>query len=173
MKNKSPKYLKSTPRPEGTRHRGEIPKKIDKIKVRIKGKFIPQYQSEQAAGCDLFADIDQAMTLMPGDFRAIPTGIEIEIPDGYEAQVRPRSGLAKNYGIGIMNAPGTIDADYRGEIKVVLFNFGKKPFKINRRDRIAQLIFSSVARAKFQPVKRLRSTKRGSGGFGHTGHRDK
>jgi len=153
--------------------RTKTPKYTNKLRVKIKGKFIPQYKSDQAAGCDLFADIDQAMTLMPGDFRAIPTGIKIEIPEGYEAQVRPRSGLAKNYGIGIMNAPGTIDADYRGEIKVILFNFGKKPFKINRSDRIAQLIFSSVERAQFQPVKRLRGTKRGSGGFGHTGRRRK
>jgi dUTP pyrophosphatase len=99
----------------------------------------------------------------------IPTGIRVEIPDGYEAQVRPRSGLAKEYGIGILNAPGTIDADYRGEIKVILFNYSDKPFTVKSRDRIAQLVFSKVVRARFVQTKRLRRTRRQSGGLGHTG----
>jgi len=139
------------------------------IKVRIKGNNIPKYQSEQAAGCDLFADINKEIILQPGNFLAVPTGIKIELPPGYEAQVRPRSGLAKNYGIGILNSPGTIDADYRGEIKVILFNFGKKQFRIHKKDRIAQLIFSRIERAEFQATRRLKKTERGSGGFGHTG----
>lgn len=149
-----PKYLKS---------------KTPKIKVRIKGKFIPQYQSEEAAGCDLRADIDKAVVLEPGDFRVIPTGLRVEIPSGYEAQVRPRSGLAKNHGIGILNAPGTIDADYRGEVQVILFNFGKQPFTIKKGDRVAQMVIHRIVRVAFERVQELRQTKRGSGGFGHTG----
>jgi len=140
-----------------------------KIKVKIKGEFVPRYQSKEAAGCDLFACVDEHVVIEPGDFCAIPTGIRLEIPKGYEAQVRPRSGLAMKNGIGILNSPGTIDADYRGEIKVILFNFGKQPFTIRRGDRIAQLVFIHVTRAEFVPAKQLRSTKRGSGGFGHTG----
>jgi dUTP pyrophosphatase len=143
-------------------------KKI-RIIVKIDGKFVPQYQSEQAAGCDLCADIDKEVVIAPGDFYTVPTGIKIEIPDGYEAQVRPRSGLALKNGIGVLNAPGTIDADYRGEIKVILFNFGKAPFCIKRGDRIAQLVFTHVVQAKFETAQRLMNTKRGNGGFGHTG----
>ena len=145
--------------------------KIPRIKVKINGKFIPQYHSEQAAGCDLVADINKEVVIEPGHYCAIPTGIRIELPHGYEAQVRPRSGLAINHGIGILNSPGTIDADYRGEIKVILFNFNKRPFKIKNRDRIAQIVFNRVERAEFEPVKQLKKTKRGSGGFGHTGKR--
>ncbi len=169
MKITRSEYLKSTPRPEGPRHRGEMPKARNRIKIKIKGEFIPQYQSEQAAGCDLFAQVDKDVVLKPGAFGIIPTGISIELPDGYEAQVRPRSGLAINHGIGILNAPGTIDADYRGEIKIILFNFSKRQFIVKNRDRIAQLIFSRVIQAEFIPVLRLKKTKRGQGGFGHTG----
>ena len=143
--------------------------KYKTIKVRIRGNFVPKYQSESAAGCDLVADIKREVVIKSGDFCVIPTGIRIEMPEGYEAQVRPRSGLAMKNGIGILNSPGTIDADYRGEIKVILFNFGSISFKIKRRDRIAQLVISRVERAEFEPVKRLNKTKRGSGGFGHTG----
>lgn len=144
---------------------------MNKIRVKIKGKFIPNYQTPYAAGCDLCADIDKPIVLKPGNFCTVPTGIYLEIPIGYEAQVRPRSGLAKNYGIGIMNSPGTIDADYRGEIKVILFNLGKKSFKIKKGERIAQLVFSRVFRAEFKPTKSLNRTERGSRGFGHTGRR--
>lgn len=144
-------------------------KKIPKIKVKIKGRFIPQYKSEQAAGCDLFADIEKDIIIGPREFCTIPTGISIEIPQGYEAQVRPRSGLAKDYGIGIVNSPGTIDADYRGEVKVILYNLGNRPFRIKNRDRIAQLVFSRVERAEFELAKQLDKTERGDGGFGHTG----
>jgi len=147
-------------------------KKQQEIYVKIKGDFIPQYQTPDSSGCDLYADIDKPVILKPGEFCIIPTGIWIEIPKGYEAQVRPRSGLASRYGIGILNAPGTIDSDYRGEVKVVLFNFGKKRVKIKKGDRIAQVVFAQVVRAVFKKVKNLSITKRGEGGFGHTGGMD-
>ena len=131
--------------------------------------MVPQYQSTLAAGCDLYAAIRKEVIILPQGFTTIPTGIRVEIPVGYEAQVRPRSGLAKKYGVGVLNAPGTIDADYRGEIKVILFNQGAKPFKVKARDRIAQLVFKRVERARFVRVKRLRRTKRQNGGLGHTG----
>jgi len=139
------------------------------IKVKIKGRFIPRYQSEHAAGCDLCADIDKELVIKPNGFCTIATGISIEMPAGYEAQVRPRSGLAQKYGIGVLNSPGTIDADYRGEIKVILFNFGNKPFKIKKGDRIAQLVFSRIKRVEFIPTKELNKTARQAGGFGHSG----
>lgn len=141
----------------------------DYLCVRVRGDLIPRYQSVLAAGCDLYAAIDDEIVLHAHDFCTIPTGIRLEIPPGYEAQVRPRSGLAKRHGIGVLNSPGTIDADYRGEIKVILFNYGDEPFAIKRRDRIAQLVFSRVERARFVPVKRLKRTKRQAGGLGHTG----
>ena len=144
-------------------------KKRNDLEVKIKGDFVPEYQSTQAAGCDLYAAIDGEAIIDAHDFRLIPTGIRVEIPEGYEAQVRPRSGLAKDFGIGVLNTPGTIDADYRGEIKVILFNFSDKPFKIRKRDRIAQLVFNKVERVKFVKVKRLKNTRRQSGGLGHTG----
>lgn len=143
-------------------------KRMD-LEIRVTGTFVPKYQSVQAAGCDLHADIKGDVVLKPHDFCLVPTGIRVEIPDGYEAQVRPRSGLAKDNGIGVLNSPGTIDADYRGEIKVILFNCGDKPFRIRRNDRIAQLVFSRVERAKFVKAKRLSRTRRQSGGLGHTG----
>ncbi len=142
---------------------------MTKIKIKIKGKYIPQYQSEQAAGCDLYADIDDPVVLEPGKYNIVPTGVRIELPQGYEAQVRPRSGMAMRHGIGILNAPGTIDADYRGEIKVILFNLGQEPFRIESGDRIAQLVFNRVVQAQFILVDKLKETKRGNGGFGHTG----
>lgn len=141
------------------------------MKVKITGRLIPRYQSEQASGCDLYADVRRTVVIPPGGFYTVPTGIRVEIPSGYEAQVRPRSGLAKKNGLGILNAPGTIDADYRGEIMVILFNFGREPFTIRRRDRIAQLVFCPVQQADFRVVKRLRRTRRGRGGFGHSGAR--
>ncbi len=143
--------------------------KESKIEVKIIGKFIPKYQSKQAAGCDLYADIDDPVVLEPGKYNIVPTGVRIELPQGYEAQVRPRSGMAMKYGIGILNAPGTIDADYRGEIKVILFNLGQESFRIESGDRIAQLVFNRVVQAEFISVDKLKETKRGSGGFGHTG----
>jgi dUTP pyrophosphatase len=144
-------------------------KKHPSLEVKIRGDLVPEYHSTQAAGCDLYAAVDDEVIVNAHDFCLVPTGIRVEIPDGYEAQVRPRSGLAKNNGIGVLNAPGTIDADYRGEIKVILFNCSDKPFKIRKRDRIAQLVFSKVERVKFVKVKRLGRTRRQSGGLGHTG----
>ncbi|MBN2620503.1 dUTP diphosphatase [candidate division WOR-3 bacterium] len=143
--------------------------KVPKIKVRVIGEFIPEYKSEHAAGCDLCASVEQSVVLQPGAYSVIPTGIRIEIPPGYEAQVRPRSGLAAQHGIGVLNGPGTIDADYRGEIKVIIFNFGRESFTIKRGDRIAQLVFSAVVQVDFAPVQSLSPTGRGKGGFGHTG----
>lgn len=140
-----------------------------KIEVKIIGRFTPKYQSKQAAGCDLYADIDDPIVLEPGKYNIVPTGVRLELPQGYEAQVRPRSGMAMKYGIGILNAPGTIDADYRGEVKVILFNFGQESFRIESGDRIAQLVFNRVVQAQFILVDKLKETKRGSGGFGHTG----
>jgi len=144
---------------------------MSKIVVKIKGAVVPQYQSEQAAGCDLHACIADDIVINPQEYCTVPTGIKLEIPEGYEAQVRPRSGLASTRGIGILNAPGTIDADYRGEIKVILFNFGKTPFRIKNRDRIAQLVFSKVEQASFEIVEDLERSGRQEGGFGHTGRR--
>jgi dUTP pyrophosphatase len=141
----------------------------DTLRVRVVGKFVPEYHSTLAAGCDLCAANSEEIVVGPRDFCVVPTGIKLEIPKGYEAQVRPRSGLAKEYGVGVLNSPGTIDADYRGEIKVILFNYSDKPFRVRRRDRIAQLVFNRVERVKFVRVKRLNRTERQSGGLGHTG----
>ncbi|HAR61828.1 MAG: dUTP diphosphatase [Candidatus Margulisiibacteriota bacterium] len=130
---------------------------------------LPGYMSEQAAGMDLYAAIDQPEMLLPGEIKAISTGISIEIPEGYEAQIRPRSGLALKKGISIPNAPGTIDSDYRGEIKVILINLGSEPFEIGRGDRIAQMIVAPVVQVRWIKSEDLTVTSRASGGFGHTG----
>jgi dUTP pyrophosphatase len=142
---------------------------IPRVIVKFTGSFIPHYASEKAAGCDIYADIENDVVIHPQQYCAVPTGIRLEIPDGYEVQVRPRSGLALHHGIGILNAPGTIDPDYRGEVKVILFNFGRKPFTIKRGDRIAQLVLARVAQAEFVKAEQLNKTERGGGGFGHTG----
>lgn len=134
---------------------------------RLKPVPVPKYQTQDASGVDLHSA--ETLTINPGTFQIVGTGIAIELPKGLEAQVRPRSGLAAKYGIGVLNSPGTIDADYRGEIKVILFNFGKKSFKIKKHDRIAQLVFSPVTKVTLKEQKRLSKTARGSGGFGHTG----
>lgn len=129
----------------------------------------PQYMTEGASGMDLFASLEEEVTLNPGERRLIPTGIAVAIPEGFEGQVRPRSGLAIQKGIGIVNGPGTIDSDYRGEIGVLLINFGKEPFTIRNGDRIAQMVISRVYRATLEVVDDLPETKRQEGGFGHTG----
>jgi len=134
------------------------------------GLPIPAYQSEQAAGMDLLAAIEEDVLLSAGSFSLIPAGIAIELPEGYEAQVRPRSGLAAKNGIGLLNSPGTIDADYRGEIKVIIFNFSKEDFTITRGMRIAQLVVAPVVRYQWQVVDALSDSERGAGGFGHTGN---
>jgi dUTP pyrophosphatase len=130
---------------------------------------LPQYMTEGSSGMDLFASLEKEVTLAPGERRLIPTGISVAIPGGFEGQIRPRSGLAIQKGIGIVNGPGTIDADYRGEISVLLINFGKEPFIIRDGDRIAQMVISQVFRATFEEVDDLPTTRRQEGGFGHTG----
>ncbi len=130
---------------------------------------LPAYQSELAAGMDVAAAITDPLVLSPGDITMIPTGFAIALPAGFEIQVRPRSGLAIRHGITVVNAPGTIDADYRGEIKIGLINLGVRPFTINRGDRIAQLVLAPVYRARLREVDILDQTGRQDGGFGHTG----
>ncbi len=140
--------------------------------VRIINKSkntLPAYETAHAAGMDLRADLETPVTLNPMERKLIPTGLHIELPEGFEAQIRPRSGLAFKYGIGIVNSPGTIDADYRGEIKVLLINFSQEPFEINTGDRIAQMIVARHERVNWEEVEILTETSRGAGGYGHTG----
>jgi dUTP pyrophosphatase len=147
------------------------------VKVEIRqlphaeGLALPAYQSAHAAGLDLLAAVpqDSPLTLAPGRHALVPTGLSIALPSGYEAQVRPRSGLAAKHGVTVLNAPGTVDADYRGEIGVLLINHGDAPFAIRRGERIAQMVIASVTRAELVPAASLSSTERGSGGFGSTG----
>uniref|UniRef100_A0A7C2I191 Deoxyuridine 5'-triphosphate nucleotidohydrolase n=1 Tax=Ammonifex degensii TaxID=42838 RepID=A0A7C2I191_9THEO len=130
---------------------------------------LPEYATPGAAGVDLRAAVGEELTLPPGGRCLVPTGVAIALPEGYEAQVRPRSGLALKYGITLLNTPGTVDADYRGEIKVIVVNLGQEPFTIRRGDRIAQLIIQPIARVRWREVAALDTTERGDGGFGHTG----
>jgi dUTP pyrophosphatase len=130
---------------------------------------LPSYQSAHAAGLDLLAAMDSPAHLAPGARLLVPTAITIALPDGYEGQVRPRSGLAARHGITLLNTPGTIDADYRGEIKVILINLGTEPFTVTRGMRIAQLVVAPVCRVCLLPVSELEATPRGTGGFGSTG----
>jgi dUTP pyrophosphatase len=132
---------------------------------------LPSRATPGAAGYDLHAAVEADTALPPGGRALVPTGFSIALPEGYEAQVRPRSGLALEHGIVLPNAPGTIDSDYRGEVKVILWNAGEKAFTIRRGDRIAQLVIAPVARADWEPVAGLEGTGRGAGGFGHTGAR--
>ena len=137
------------------------------------GLPLPAYQSTGAAGLDLVAALpaDAAVVLAPGQRALIPTGLTMALPDGYEGQVRPRSGLAVRYGITVLNSPGTIDADYRGEVQVILVNLGDAPFEIARGERIAQLVVAPVVQARLVDAKALPATARGAGGFGSTGTR--
>lgn len=130
---------------------------------------LPKRMSKGASGFDLFAAFKEDVCLNPGARTLVPTGIRIALPDGLEAQVRPRSGLALKYGVTVLNSPGTIDADYRGEIGVVMINFGEEPFVITRGQRIAQLVIQQVVNARWCEVDHLTDTERGSGGYGHTG----
>jgi len=130
---------------------------------------MPQYMTEGSSGMDLYASLAQDVTVIPGERKLIPTGISVAIPEGLEGQIRPRSGLAIQKGIGIVNGPGTIDADYRGEVGVLLINFGKEPFTICNGDRIAQMVISPVYRVTLEEVDDLPPTRRQGGGFGHTG----
>jgi dUTP pyrophosphatase len=136
-----------------------------------KGLALPAYQSALAAGLDLLAAVaeDAPIILAPGKYALVPTGLSIALPSGYEAQVRPRSGLAVRHGVTVLNAPGTVDADYRGEIGVPLINHGDAPFTVRRGERIAQMVIAPVVQAELVPVTALSGTARGSGGFGSTG----
>lgn len=145
---------------------------MHRIPVRITNRTrhpLPSYQTAGSAGMDLRAALDEPVILEPGERRLIPTGIAIALPEGYEAQVRPRSGLAYKYGIGMVNAPGTIDADYRGEIGVLLINHGQEAFKVADGERVAQLVVAPITQVDWEPAGSLESTARGAGGFGHTG----
>jgi dUTP pyrophosphatase len=146
-----------------------------KVKVRrIRGDRdreipLPRYMTEYSSGMDLCAAVEGEISLEPGERKLIPTGIALSIPEGYEGQVRPRSGLALRAGVTLVNTPGTIDADYRGEIGVLLINLGHQPFKVKRGDRVAQLVIAPVFQATVELVDELDDTPRSAGGFGHTG----
>lgn len=139
--------------------------------MRVEGNDLPlpAYQTRGAAGMDLAACVDGDLVIPPGEWRLVPTGLVVALLDGFEGQVRPRSGLALKHGITVLNAPGTIDADYRGELKVALVNHGREPFVVRRGERIAQLVISPVARAVWMETAPLDETERGAGGYGSTG----
>ncbi|HEY1405304.1 MAG TPA: dUTP diphosphatase [Spirochaetota bacterium] len=139
-----------------------------KVVVTEKGS-LPTYQSPGSAGADLCASLKDDIVIQPGKIALVPTGLYIDIPYGYEAQVRPRSGLALKHGITLLNTPGTIDSDYRGEVKVIMANFGEAAFTVQHGMRIAQIVFAKVYKGEFTVVDTLTDTTRGSGGFGHTG----
>lgn len=149
---------------------------MNKVKVKVMRKQgcedvpLPKYMSDTASGMDLFAAVEKEVMLERSEIKLIPTGIHIELPIGYEAQVRPRSGLALKYGLTIVNTPGTIDSDYRGEIGIIMCNLGKERFIVERGMRIAQLVIQPVIRADLVEVEHLEESNRGGGGFGHTGH---
>lgn len=141
-----------------------------KIKVHYSGKHaLPQFETTQSAGMDLRANIDVPVVLQPGDSTLIPTGIKMALPDGYEAQIRPRSGLAYKHGITVLNSPGTIDADYRGDVGVLLINHGQKAFTIEDGMRVAQMVVAQYSQFEWESVEDLDETVRGAGGFGSTG----
>ena len=148
---------------------------MEKIKILLKKKEgcedlpIPRYATSGSSGMDLVADVNEDIVLKPGDIKLISAGIYISIPEGYEAQVRPRSGLALKHGISLVNTPGTIDSDYRGLINIIMINHGKEPFTIKRGDRIAQMVIKAVVKAEIEVTEELDDTVRSHGGFGHTG----
>jgi len=142
------------------------------MNIRIINKSknsLPAYETLHAAGMDLRAELEEQIVLKPMERKLVPTGLFIELPEGFEAQIRPRSGLAFKHGIGIVNSPGTIDADYRGEIKVLLINYGDQPFEINTGDRVAQMVVARHEKVNWEQVDNLNETTRGAGGYGHTG----
>jgi len=130
---------------------------------------LPRYMTPQASGMDIYAAAEQDTVIDPGEISLIPTGFAIAIPEGFEAQIRPRSGLAIHHKISIINAPATIDSDFRGEVKVALINFGNTPYTVRRKDRIAQMVIQQIFRAELKLVEKLDETERNTGGFGHTG----
>lgn len=143
------------------------------LPVRIlphgEGLALPAYQTADSAGLDLVAAVEAEMMLQPGERALVPTGLAIALPSGYEAQIRPRSGLAFKHGLTVLNSPGTVDADYRGEVKVLMINLGQEPFAVKRGERIAQMVVAPVTQIVWQPVADLDETARGAGGFGSTG----
>lgn len=139
------------------------------IRIRSERGRLPAYETEGSAGMDVQASLDRNLVLNPGERALVPTGLFIELPQGYEAQIRARSGLAIKNGIGLVNGVGTIDSDYRGEIKVPLINWGQEPFTVRDGDRIAQMVIAKYERARWQETDKLADTQRGAGGFGHTG----
>jgi dUTP pyrophosphatase len=151
------------------------PSRREAVRVQVQrigagiGLPLPVYATTGASGMDLRAAMTEPVTLQPGERASIPAGIRLALPAGYEAQVRPRSGLARDHGIGMVNSPGTVDHDFRGEICVLLINQGQEPFTLHRGDRIAQLVIAPVSRAEWEEVEALPETARGEGGFGHTG----
>jgi dUTP pyrophosphatase len=147
---------------------GEVKISVKRLK-KDRSIPLPQYMTDGSSGMDLYAFVENEITLDPGERKLIPTGISVAIPEGFEGQIRPRSGLAIQHGIGVVNGPGTIDADYRGEICVLLINFGRFPFAVRHGDRIAQMVISPVLRAILKEVDALPPTGRQEGGFGHTG----
>ena len=151
---------------------------VEKVSVKIKRLnpefndiLLPSYSTEGSSGMDIRAAVAEDMYINPGEVVLVPTNFSVEIPEGYEIQVRPRSGLAIKNGIGLLNSPGTIDSDYRGEIKIIMMNFSKEKFKISRGDRIAQLILAKYYTANFIEANNLQDSNRGKGGFGHTGQK--
>ena len=150
---------------------------LDTVEIRVKrleghqDMDLPTYETQGASGMDLRAAVEGEVVLKPGEIKLIPTGLVLSLPEGYEGQVRPRSGLAFKHGIGMVNSPGTVDSDYRGEIGIILINWGQEPFLIKRGDRIAPMIISRVYRARMVEREDLDPTQRGSGGFGHSGTR--
>lgn len=145
---------------------------MERLEVIVRkkdGVILPSYATESSSGLDLVAFLEEPVVLAPFARALIPTGIHIGIPEGFEAEIRPRSGMAHKFGVTVLNAPGTIDADYRGEVKVLLVNLGGQPFAINNGDRIAQMIFKSVVLINWRLVEALPDTQRGQGGFGSTG----
>ncbi|MFT4521780.1 MAG: dUTP pyrophosphatase [Bacteroidia bacterium] len=149
-----------------------MPQNLLRLKIRIQNASnhpLPVHETTLSAGVDLRAFIDQNVVLQPGERRLLPTGLKIEIPAGFEGQVRPRSGLAFKHGVTVLNSPGTIDADYRGEVKVLLINHGNEPFTICPGDRIAQLVVAAHQRIEFVQSEELSDSVRGAGGYGHTG----
>ncbi len=143
--------------------------KIKRLEKNFDDIPLPTYATEGSSGMDIRAAVKDDIIIPPGKVALLPTNLSVEIPAGYEIQVRPRSGLAARHGIGILNSPGTIDSDYRGEIKIIVINFGEEDFKISRGDRIAQLVVSKIYKADFIESKELNGSERGEGGFGHTG----
>ena len=141
------------------------------IKRLSKEVHLPKYETQGSSGMDLSANVKSSINIAPGKKEIIPTGIALSVPEGFEIQIRPRSGLAAKHNITVLNTPGTIDADYRGELKIILINFGHETFKIEKGSRIAQMVLCPVVKAKFEEVDNLDDTERGRGGFGSTGNK--